>query len=226
MRSWAVVSFLVVALAGVGVLLVTAAGDERDQAFTLGVAPGLPTPELPPGAEACQTPVAVAEPFDGVRVQVGTYKRPGAPLAVTVRTPDGDRVLAAGRVAGGYPDVSQLTASLDATVAAGQRVAVCVRNLGRRKLALYGGPELAAPGSTVEVDGRDRRTDLMLVFTRKPRSLLSQVPEVFERASLFRPVWIGPWAYWLLVTFLVLVVPALLARALAAIEKNDLPREP
>jgi hypothetical protein len=223
MRSWAVRSFLVVAVAGLIVAFAVVAGESRNTAFTLGVAPGLPAAELRPGAEVCQTPVAVAEAFDGVRMQVGTYRRQGPPLAVSIRKPDGGRVLAAGRIPGGYADVSQPEVQLDSTVAAGPRVAICVRNSGQRKVALYGGSELAHSGTSAKIDGRDEGTDLTLVFVRPPTSLLSQTSEIFERASLFRPVWIGPWAYWLLAGLLLLGVPALLARAMGAASADDTP---
>jgi hypothetical protein len=221
MRSWAVRSFLVAAVAGLAVAFAVVAGDDHDTAFTLGVAPGLPAAELRPEAEACQTPVPVAEAFDGVRMQVGTYRRQGSPLAVSIRTADSGPEIAAGRVPGGYADVSQLEVELDSTVAPGQRVAVCVRNAGQRKMAIYGGPELANGGTTVEIGGRDQKTDMTLVFTRPPSSLLSQTPEIFERASLFRPVWIGPWAYWLLAGLLLVAVPALLARSLRATSASE-----
>jgi hypothetical protein len=221
MRSWAVASFLVVAVVGLIVALAVVAGDDRDTAFTLGVAPGLPAAELRPDAEVCQTPVPVAEAFDGVRMQVGTYRRRGLPLAVTIRRPDSGQVIATGRIPGGYADVSQPEVELGSTVAPGQRVAICVRNAGGRKVALYGGPELAHLGTRAEIGGRDQATDLTLIFTRPPNSLLSQTSEIFERASLFRPVWIGPWAYWLLAGLLLVAVPALLARSLHDASAND-----
>jgi len=223
MRSWAVRSFLAVAVAGLIVAFAAVAGDNRNTAFTLGVTPGLSAAELRPGAEACQTPIAVAEAFDGVRMQVGTYKRQGSPLAVSIRRPDSGRAIAAGRIPGGYADVSQPEVQLDSTVAASQRVAVCIRNAGRRKVALYGGSELAHIGTSAEIGGRDQGTDLTLVFIRPPTSLLSQTSEIFERASLFRPVWIGPWAYWLLAGLLLVAVPALLAGSLRAAGADDSP---
>lgn len=216
MRSWTVVAFLGVAVAGVLAVVVAAAGDDRDLAFTLGVSPGMVAAEMPPGTEACQVPVPAAEQFDSLRIQVGTYGQPGQPMAVSVRRLDSGRTIAAGRLSRRYADVSQPEVALGATVPAGERVAVCLRNVGRRKLALYGGSELARRRSTVRIDGRDQRTDLMLVFTRASRSTLSQVPEMFARASLFRPVWIDPWVYWLLTVLLVTLVPALLAFAIRA----------
>lgn len=224
MRRWAVAAFAAVVVAGLVALVAVGASDRRDLAFTLGVAPGLVAADLPPGAEGCQRPVAVAEPFDGVRVQVGTYERPGPPLEVEVAALDGGATLATGRLEGGYPDVSQPTVALDRTVPDGRRVEVCVRNAGGRKLALYGGAELAKRESGVTVDGQPVATDLTLVFTREPRSVLSQVPTMLDRAALFRPGWVGAWTFWLLGALLVVGAPALLARALwlgGAVERDE-----
>jgi hypothetical protein len=216
MRSPAVLAFLVVVVVGVGLTLAVAARDDRDVAFTLGVSPGLVAAEIAPGAESCQTPIDVAQPFGGVRFQVGTYRRPGPPLDIAVRRPGSARPIASGLLPGGYPDVSQPTVALDREVPTGARVAVCFRNRGDRRLALYGGPELAALGSNAELDGSDLRTDLTLVFTGESSSVLAAVPDVFERASLFRPVWIGAWAYWLLAGLILLLVPAALVWSLRA----------
>lgn len=214
MRSRAAVAFLAVTLVGVALVLVTAARDDRDLAFTLGVAPGLVAAELGPGGVACQTPVDVAESFDGVRLLIGTFERSGQPLAVTVRRPGGGAPIAQGRLPAGYADGAEPTVALDATTSAGERVEVCVRNLGRRRVALFGGPELAKRDSTVEIAGRDQHTDLVLVFTRGSGSALARLPDVFERASVFRPAWVGAWTYWLLAGLVLLGAPALLARAL------------
>lgn len=213
MRSVAVLAFVTVAVCGVVGTTVVAASDDRDLAFTLGVMPGLVAAELAPGSEACQTPVTVGEAFDGLRTQIGTYERRGQPLEVSVRRIGGE-VLARGRLPGRYDDISQPHIALGTTVARDERVAVCFRNVGTRKVALYGGPELAKRGSTVTVGGRDTATDLTLLFTRPSRSALAQVPDVFERASLFRPAWIGPWVFWLLGGLVLIGVPGLVALAL------------
>jgi hypothetical protein len=45
------------------------------------------------------------------------------------------------------------------------------------------------------------------------------VPDIFERASRFRPGFVGPWPYWLLLGAVVTVVPFTLVRALRAGER-------
>ena len=66
---------------------------------------------------------------------------------------------------------------------------------------------------------RDLFSDLSVVFLHDSRrSVLSQLPDVFDRASVFRPGWVGPWLFWLLSAAVLLGVPLLLARALAESE--------
>lgn len=214
MSKHALVVFGVVVIAGVGAVLLAASRDERDLAFTLGVAPSTLAAELSPGTEACQRPVVVGETFTGVRFQIGTYERSGSALAVTVRPAGEPGIVARGTLQGGYPDVSEQTVRLDRAVDKGQRIAVCARNVGDRRIAIYGGPELAKRNSSVVIDRQPVATDMTLVFTRESRSALAQVPDVFERASAFRPVWVGPWTFWALAGLLLIAVPALLAVAL------------
>jgi hypothetical protein len=214
MRRVVVIAFLGTACLGVLALVLVGARDKRELAFTLGVLPATVAAELDPGETACQTPVNVPTEFDGVRFQVGTYRRPGPPLSVVIRSASG-RPLAGGRLPAGYPDVSQPVVAVG-PVRASQRVKVCLRNRGRRRLALYGNLGVAAPVSEARIGSRALNTDLTLVFERaKPRSTLSLLPDVFDRASLFRPGWVGAWTFWLLTVVLLVGIPVLLALALA-----------
>jgi hypothetical protein len=43
--------------------------------------------------------------------------------------------------------------------------------------------------------------------------MLELVPQAFERAALFRPAWVGPWTFWLLLGLVAAGVPLLLAAA-------------
>jgi hypothetical protein len=217
MRSLAARAFAIVAVIGIAIVVIVAATDDRSVAFTLGVNPGLVAAEVAPGRVVCQTPVSVADTFGAVQFQVGTYHRSGPELEVFVRRQGSPRPTAAGRLAAGYPDVSKPIVAIDPAVSKGTRAEICFRNLGDRRVALYGGPEMAKRGSTARLGSRDLRTDLTLTFMGDQSTAIATTPEVFERASLFRPVWIGPWAYWLLAGLLLIAVPALLIAALRAV---------
>ena len=61
----------------------------------------------------------------------------------------------------------------------------------------------------------------VVFLTDERHSMLAQLPDVFERASVFRPGWVGPWVFWLLMALTLIGVPLLLARALA--DSSDAP---
>jgi hypothetical protein len=151
--------------------------------------------------------------------------RRGEPLQVVVRSLRSGSVLGQGRLGGGYPDVSQPSVPVG-RVAPEQPVEVCIRNGGQRKAALYGGVTAAAPGSGARVAGAETGADLTLVFERaERRSMLATVPDIFRRASAFRPGWVGSWTFWLLAGLLGAGVPALLALALARASDGEVGRE-
>ena len=53
-------------------------------------------------------------------------------------------------------------------------------------------------------------------LTQSLRTALSLVPDIFRRAALFHPAWVGAWTFWLLLGVLLLVVPGLLGLAVRA----------
>lgn len=209
MRRPALIGFAVVAVVGVLVILVQAAGDDRDLAFTLGVSPSQPVAILKHGDRACQRPVDVEQGFRVVRPALGVRTGSAGPVHVT-----------AGRASGSFPAgpiaaLGQRGVRLDREVPAGERVSVCVRNEGRRRVVLAGGAAAARAGSSEYVNGKDAKVDVALVFDRgSSRSALAAVPDMFRHASLFRPGWVGAWTFWVLLVLVLLAVPALLARAL------------
>jgi hypothetical protein len=220
MRRGGAAVLLVTAFVGLVALAIEAASDKRDLAFTIGVVPSIVAADLPPGGMVCQTPIAVAEQFNRVRLSAGSPGRPAPPLTITVYTLRG-RELARGVLSGGYPDRTEKSTDVG-RVASAQKVSVCATNSGRRKVQIYGNTSYAALTSQALIDGRPLKTDLTLVFLHDRRqSMLSQLPTVFDRASLFRPGWVGPWVFWLLSAGIVIGVPLLLARAL--VESEDAP---
>jgi hypothetical protein len=215
MRSRGVIALLATACVGILAAAFVGARDSRELAFTLGVVPAAVAAELAPGQTVCQAPVNVPTDFDRVRFQVGTYRRPGPPMRVAVRSAGSRRLLAGGRLPAGYPDVSQPVVVVG-EVRASQRAEVCLTNSGRRRLALYGNATAAAPVSDARLGNRPLGTDLTLMFERgESRSMVSLLPDVFDRASLFRPGWVGAWTFWVLAVLLLAGVPLLLALAVA-----------
>jgi hypothetical protein len=218
------------ALAGTAVLavvglIVTMATDERGLAFTLGVRATQVATVLKAGDEACQRPIDVPADADSVEFQVGTFHRPGQPIEITVRSASG--LLGNGRLPGGYPDNSRQSVKVDG-IEKGERISLCVHNAGRSRLALYGGAPQAARTSAVFLEGREQPADLTLIFQREPpRSMLSLLPAVFERASLFHPGWVEDWLFWLIAAVVALGVPLTLALAMSSagpLAREDRPK--
>jgi hypothetical protein len=221
MRRAGVIALLVAAGLGLLALFGVAARDKRDLAFTIGVRPTIPAAKLAPGATVCQSGITVPDPFTRVRLRAGSPAGPGQPLDLRVLEVGSNRQLARGHLPGGYPNPTEESARVG-RVAADQRIAVCVRNAGEERVFLYGNTAAAALPSEARINARTLPTDLTLVFLTDGRhSLLAQVPTLFERASVFRPGWVGPWVYWLLMALTVIAVPLLLARALA--DSSDAP---
>ena len=214
MRSSGLAALVATVVCGLIALALVAERDDRALAFTTGVVPSIPAAELRSGETVCQSPISVPQGFDRVSVQAGAPGSLGQPLEVSVRSADGGRRLGRGRVPGGYFGPSAQATTVG-EIAAGQKISVCVRDAGARKVALYGNAGSAALPSAAVQRGRALDTDITLVFrNREPHSMLSLVPEIFERASLFRPGWVGPWLFWALSAAALLGVPLLLARAL------------
>jgi hypothetical protein len=223
-RTYIVLTYAAV----VAALLLIAAGDKRPAAFSLDVADAEVIAKLPAGARACQGPFTVSAAFDAITLWVATHAR----TAVSVS------VLASGRmgVAGmAVADPShsvrhrlpvgivfapfravELTVRLPRTVAARRRITVCIR--GRHALGLVGGvaPPTAGPLTGVRSTG-----GVALVFVApRPRSLLSTLPTIFDRAALFKARWVGPWTFWLIAAGLV-VAFVLAWLAIAAVSARE-----
>ncbi len=217
MRS-GVVAFAAVVAAGLAALVLVAAGDERDLAFTLGVQPSNVAVVLSPGDVVCQGPIDV--PVDAASVQLRTdaVARPRPALRVSVRD------AAAREIRGAQTVPRGAGALVDAPVAGlegGSRVSVCARNEGPGKVGLFGGPPLASRTSVAVANGEQVPGDVALVFHRSgSRSMLAALPDALDRAALFHASWLEPWMLWALAAILALGCPFLVARALAAARED------
>ena len=212
---------------GVVLLAVLALTRQTTQAFTLGVPNSAPVAELDGGGVACQAPITIPDDdaeFDTIRLTVGTYEKPGPELQLTVAPVAGGAPIAEGRIAAGYPDITEQPSHAVHVGHVGDRdpLKVCIRNAGPGRVAIYGSGELASRTSSTTIDGNAKPLDLNLVFERSEgRSIASLLPAMAERASLFRADWVGAWTYVLAALLVLLAVPALLALALRDAATDD-----
>jgi hypothetical protein len=216
-----VAALIAVVLAGVGVLVALGLTRESSLAYTLGVQPQVALP-FPADMVACQGPIPVprGDRFDRVVFYARDRGEPPASLEVSVREADGGRVLgrttvrAAGRAGVGTPPPA-LTAAVGG-VTAREPLQVCFENRGRRQIELWGSSDLASGPTTGTINGSPAAADIALVLERDEASILSLLPEMAERASLFRARWLSPAAYTVLGLLVLVGVPVLLVLALRA----------
>src|SRR4051812_46360528 len=107
MRRTPLLAFAATLAVGAVLFLALALARGSTLAYTLGVPASAIAVKLEPGKSFCQEPIEAqsARRFDRVQVSLGTYRRPGPPLAVTVRDRS-SAPLAHGTLAPGYPDVT------------------------------------------------------------------------------------------------------------------------
>ena len=198
-----------VAILGVAGLLLAAGNDGRSTAFSLDIAPAGPVSVLQPGQAACQGPITPPSSFAFVQPwiypalatgAITTGSIPGAAVDLTVRDAVTNTILASGPIAAQYVRPIFPIVALDRTIPSGRRIRVCLRSRGPGTVDLMGDPlpNQALRDDDGNVTGEPRAAISLLFLRQRPRSLLSLVPTVFTRASLFRPGWVGPWTYWLL----------------------------
>jgi hypothetical protein len=215
------------------VLAITGAGKQTDLVQTTAVNPVYPVAPIKPGSSLCQGPLGVADSFDRVRLNAGTFGRPGPPLVVSVVDQDTGAELAWARQKPGWVDNGTPRMLNVGEVAAGPRVAVCVRNEGRTQTYLYGdfyvgkgvrGPLGVTPTnstSTANVDGQQLEGDIALsLFAEHRHTALSWIPAIFRHAAAFKPPFVGPWTFWVLALLLVLGAPLALWAALRSATQN------
>jgi hypothetical protein len=219
-KGW--IAVLVFATIGLIGLVVVAMTTTTTRAFTIGVLSTAPSPPIRAGQTACQKPIRVplGGTFNRVDFEVGTYYQRGPTLDVTVRPLEGSLPRLHGVLRAGYPDVGvqQRHIVKVGRVPTGALIEVCFHNQGPRKVALFGGNDGSATQSTGYIDNNPIGFDFDVVFRGESRSFARLVPEIASRASLFRPPWVAPSLYYLLIFLILVGVPLLLARALRSLE--------
>ena len=201
-----VLAFSLVAALGIAGLVVAAASKGRSTAWSLDIPPSVAVIVLQSGQSACQGPMTTRAAVGSVQTWItpstasGAIPQgpvPGAAIDLTVRDAATNRAVARGQIAAGYVRAAAPIVQLDRTIPSGRRIEVCFHSRGPGSVDLMGAP--LPNDALVEDDGTasgSRQAAIALLFLRPhPRSVLSLVPTIFARASLFRPSWVGPWTY-------------------------------
>ena len=175
------ITFAVVAVTGIAALLASAGAEQRWAAFSPKIPTDGPAATVSAGRQVCDGPMRSTVAFGSVRAWLSPGSTPAASLSMRVRSAAG-AIVAIGRPSPATASSAAPTFNLTAPVRAGQAISVCIRGDGPNPVTLLGSKGMVS-----------------LLFLRPhPQSLLSLVPTIFRRAALFRPSWVGPWTYWLL----------------------------
>jgi hypothetical protein len=184
--------------------------------------------------------VGVSDAFDAVVFNPGSAARRTPAFDVVVREAGGGPVLGRGRLEAGFDRTQAQTVAVG-EVRGDRLVDLCFRNRGPSRAEVYGDvatgvfctftgrlaarPIACAPGrvrpttttSAAELDGRPLEGDAAALLVRdEPRSLLARAPLVAERASLFRPAFVTPGLWWVLLAAVLALAPLGLVAALRA----------
>jgi hypothetical protein len=111
-------------------------------------------------------------------------------------------------------------ASLEITpgsATAGARVRLCVRNDGASPVTLLGAP----PDTPPDLLGEGAAQFAATLTAGESRSALAQLPDMLERAAVFKPGWIGTPLVWVLLLAVAAGLPALLAAAAYSSERSS-----
>ena len=166
----------------------------------------------PPGAGADRVRFWARAPGGG----------PTPPIVVFVRRSRTAQTLADGAAVSGPP--GPRTVRLRGSVAGSRKVVACFLDAGAVPAVLFPPPGTPTRVTVERSDALTEYADIEVELNRPGnRPLLALLPDVFDRASLFRPGWVGAWTYWLLLVALVIAVPVLLSRALASASEEDDP---
>lgn len=216
-----VLAFAFVALLGVVALAVAGANDQRDTSFSLDLPAIGPVTAVGPNRQVCQGPISAAAPFAGIQIWLGPVPAPGTTLRIRAISAAG-ATLATGALTTMSPVAFTPSVRLDHTVPSGTQLSICIQNRGRVAVSPLGAPAQPRSGA-LTVDRRRIGSGASIVLLRPhSESLLSSLPTIFRRAALFRPNWVGAWAFWLLLAGLAVAFSlTAIALALATREESD-----
>ena len=94
---------------------------------------------------------------------------------------------------------------------------VCVRNDGTARATLLGAP----PDTPPDLLGEGQAQFAVTLTSGERRSALAQLPDMLQRASLFKAGWVSTPLLWVLLAAVALGLPALLAKAAYSSERSS-----
>jgi hypothetical protein len=169
--------------------------------------------DLPGGQTLCMSGIAISTESEQMRFRVGTYHRPGPPLAVTVT---GSGYRAAANVPAGYADNAKLAVAIPRPPGS-RLVTACIGNRGRHMIAFYAAADRAESRARVSVAGKPIVATPTLTFNQRERSTVAgQAGAIAGRIAVFRGFLDHAWVVWLLALLALVAVPVLVAGGLAA----------
>ena len=174
------------------------------------------------GSQVCFGDAVIEPRSEQVRFRVGTVRKPGAPLVVTMR---GNGYAQTIRVPGGYADNTELRLPVRPPSTA-TPVDACILNRGPDEMHFYAAGDRTRSRSTAYVDARRTRYSVVFSFwERDGRSIAERFPLTIERMTVFRPAVVVEPFLWLLAALFVLGLPAAVvwgyARSLAGSESSS-----
>ena len=149
--------------------------------------------ELHPGQHVCEGPLRSRGPARSVAIW-GASAGGVARLTVAVADAATHTVLASGPLHA-IPLETVWSARLARAVPGGRPLEVCLTE--DTSVFSLSGSAVSAPTVSVTGIATGQRFSLILL-SDGDRSLLGSLSTAFERASLWRPSWVGSWTFWLL----------------------------
>jgi hypothetical protein len=183
--------------------------------FTLEVPNVSAVDIVTPHASSCEGPVSSPHAFDQVAIW-GASVLPTNRLRVEIRDASDGTTLSTGSIVA-TTRPSEHDASLDAPVPGGRAVRVCLVST-LNSFSVLGGP--TPDPAIIMTHANAPGVVYSLAFLQRHQTLLGSLSTGFDRASLFRPTWVGSWTFWLLLA-LVLCGFGLAAVAVARAAADD-----
>jgi hypothetical protein len=146
----------------------------------------------PAGGRVCQGPGPVPAKTGRVATVIGSYGKPGPPLALVLRKPGG-AVVATGGLRPGWKE-GPVGIPLARPLKANAAPILCLVNRGRSRLA-FAGVNAPVNGSTTTVDGKRVGATLSLTYTEATkRSGWSRLGDLASRVGDAHGA--GSWMFW------------------------------